>query len=334
MRGEQMEAGEQGIVQAKLAEPLLAGPGDRFIIRTLSPIRTIGGGMMVEPVSHRIRRNQPDILPDLAERAEAVREEQRFVEYCVRNADELATPEADLARRAKVPAERLPDVLEQLIREQKVIRLAGGLCIHRETAEEVGRRLLGMVGDFHRESPPSPGMTAEQFHQASGLSKEVGDGMIELLESRGRLVRRNHRLALAEHRETFTEDQQQLLHQIEALFIKQPFKPPDLEEIAGHTGRPGEKVREGLKILAEHQHLVQVAPGLLFHRQAIDRARDVLVSYIHKQGKLESVKFKYLLDTTRKFAIPLLDYFDRTGVTRRQNNTRYLRQPRTPQLEG
>ena len=61
---------------------------------------------------------------------------------------------------------------------------------------------------------------------------------------------------------------------------------------------------------------------LLFHREAIDRAREILPAHF-KEGRLESVQFKYLLDTTRKFALPLLDYFDRIGVTRRVGNTRF-----------
>ena len=64
---------------------------------------------------------------------------------------------------------------------------------------------------------------------------------------------------------------------------------------------------------------------LLFHREAVEEARRTLISYIKEHGGLESVKFKYLLDTTRKFAIPLLDYFDRIGVTRRAGYTRYLK---------
>ena len=60
------------------------------------------------------------------------------------------------------------------------------------------------------------------------------------------------------------------------------------------------------------------------HREAVDRARDLLISFIGKEGRLESVKFKYLLDTSRKYALPLLDYFDRAGVTRRVGHTRYL----------
>jgi len=72
---------------------------------------------------------------------------------------------------------------------------------------------------------------------------------------------------------------------------------------------------------------VQVAEGLLFHCEAVDRAREILVDFLRQEGRLESVRFKYLLDTTRKFAIPLLDYFDKIGVTRRSGNTRYLKTP-------
>jgi len=65
----------------------------------------------------------------------------------------------------------------------------------------------------------------------------------------------------------------------------------------------------------------------VFHRDAVERAGQALRSHIEREGRLESVEFKYLLDTTRKFAIPLLDYFDRVGVIRRVGNTRYLKTP-------
>ena len=67
-----------------------------------------------------------------------------------------------------------------------------------------------------------------------------------------------------------------------------------------------------------------VGEGLLFHQEPIEQARRLLVEHIQKEGRLESVEFKYLLDTTRKFALPLLDYFDRTGLLRRAGNTRFL----------
>ena len=104
-----------------------------------------------------------------------------------------------------------------------------------------------------------------------------------------------------------------------------PFNTPGYDEVVKHAGVYLEKIRNILKILIEQEQLVRIDRDLLFHRDAVERARETLVTYITKQGCLESVKFKYLLDTTRKYAIPLLDYFDRIGVTRRSGYTRYLR---------
>jgi len=86
-------------------------------------------------------------------------------------------------------------------------------------------------------------------------------------------------------------------------------------------------VQKILQILIEQERLVRVEKDLLFHSEAVEKARQLLISFIKKEGQLESVKFKYLIDTTRKFAIPLLDYFDRIGLTRRAGYTRYLKNP-------
>jgi len=76
--------------------------------------------------------------------------------------------------------------------------------------------------------------------------------------------------------------------------------------------------------MLEQDRLIRIENDLLFHAEAVERARGILISFIKEEGSLESVKFKYLLDTSRKFAIPLLDYFDRIRVTRSIGRTRYL----------
>ncbi|MHC4489264.1 MAG: SelB domain-containing protein, partial [Planctomycetota bacterium] len=144
-----------------------------------------------------------------------------------------------------------------------------------------------------------------------------------------KLVERKHRLALPKHSETFSEDEQKLLENVESLFRDRPFNPPKCEEVLEHTAATPEKVQKILRILIEQERLIEVENNLLFHAEAIGRAKEILVSFINKEGRLESVKFKYLLNTTRKFAIPLLDYFDCIGVTRRAGYTRYLKTPTT-----
>lgn len=330
MEGNLVQPGDQCLVQIRTEIPLVAAPADHFILRALSPVQTIGGGMIVEAVPKRLKRNRPHVHQDLKQRAEAVRMAsrdggQQFVEYCVRQADGLAARENELAARAKVPRARLKEILQELTGRKTLVQLPSGLYVHRDTAAEAGGRVLQIVRDYHRSSPESPGLTLEQLRQAAQLDRTVLDGLIGLLKSDGRLVLRNQRLAAAEHQATFKQEDTRHLEAIESLFRETGFHPPGVEEIVDKTSAAAKVVESLLKILVEHERLVQVAEGVLFHRQAVEQARELLVAHIQKEGRLESVQFKYLLDTTRKFAIPMLDYFDRVGVTRRSGNTRYLK---------
>ncbi|MHC5035445.1 MAG: SelB domain-containing protein, partial [Planctomycetota bacterium] len=184
---------------------------------------------------------------------------------------------------------------------------------------------LAVVRNHHDESPQSPGIGPSRLRKAAGLPKVVFDSLIgQLLES-GELCRAGDRLALPGHAVSFDEEERECLDAVESLFRAAGFKPPGRSDAAERVGRPGKRVEWALATLLENGQLVEVAEGLLFHRDAVERAKQALVSHISAEGKLESVKFKYLLDTTRKYAIPLLDYFDRVGVTSRVGHTRYLK---------
>jgi len=357
-------AGSECLVQIILNEPVVAAPRDRFILRTLSPVQTIGGGMIVEALSKKLKRKHPQTVQDVKDRAQAVLTDKDFAEYCIKTAEAFAVNETELSIRTKILPERLKAIIAELVQQDKVLYLDSKLYIHTETADNVQKQLLNIVSDFHHSKPESPGLSIEQLLDArcrmldarreSSIeyreSRIVFDSILRLLISQGKLVERKHRLALSEHRETFSEDEQKLLQSVESLFADRPFNPPKYEEVIEHTAAAPEKVHKILQILIEQERLVRVAQhqlsggerakhkpgfhpddsaaigaGLLFHSEAIEQARQILVSFINKEGRLESVKFKYLLDTTRKFAIPLLDYFDRVGVTRREGYTRYLK---------
>ncbi len=327
LEGSSIAADRECLIQVRLNRPqrIVAAPRDRFILRSLSPVQTIGGGMIIEALAKKLKRSDERILQDALDRAKAVVTERDFVEYCIKTAEDFAAGENEVSVRAKMLPGPLKEILAGLVDGGEVLNLSPKLFIHRDTCRDVQQKLLDIVGDFHRSKPESPGLSTEQLHEASRLKKEVFDGLVEMLVSQGKLVERKHRLALPEHQETFSDDEQKMLRSIESLFKTRPFNPPKYEEVAEHTRTDHERIRKILKILIEQEQLVRVDKDLLFHREAVERAREALVTYITEQDGLESVKFKYLLDTTRKFAIPLLDYFDRIGVTRRVGYTRLLK---------
>ena len=323
LHGNHMQGGAEGLIQIRAKTPVVAGPGDHFILRTPSPVRTIGGGLIVEAVSQRMKGSRPNVSEDLQARAEATKDPCRFVEYCVRRAESPAVGEPALAVRTKIPHGRLQQILADLTVRQSIVSLPTKLYIHRDTLAELAGRILDLVGRFHRESPESPGLPLEQLRRSLPIDKPVLDELLARLKTENRLTERNGRLALPEHRSTFRDEEAKLLEAVESLFREQLFSPPGVDEIVRQSRAMPEKVDRALKLLREHGRLIQVEKGLLFHCEALDRAREMLVAHLAKEGRLESVDFKYLLGTTRKFALPLLDYLDRLGITRRVGNTRF-----------
>ena len=251
--------------------------------------------------------------------------EKDFVEYCVKTAENLVAGETELSLRAKVLPEPLKKILAELVGENKVLNLSSKLYIHSDNFARGRQQLLNIVSDFHRSRPESPGINIRQFYETSQLRKDVFDGIVKLLLSHGELVERKQCLALPEHHEEFSDEEQKLLKTVESLFTQRLFNPPKYEEVVEYAAAIPDTVRKILRILIEQKRLVEVEKNLLFHDEAVEQARRILTSFINEHGRLESVKFKYLLNTTRKFALPLLDYFDRIGVTRRDGNTRYLK---------
>lgn len=325
MQGEQIAAGGDYLVQIRTRLPVVAGPGDHFIIRSLSPVRTIGGGTIIESLQKRLKRNRPAVNDDLQRRAEAVGKETTFVEYCVRTAAALAVGEADLAIRTKTPRERLPRILADLVERKRLVSLGSSLYIHVDTLAEATAGLLAALTSFHQTWPESPGMTVEQLRDALKIDRAVLRALVGRLKDHGQLVEQDSRLALAQHQASFGADAERL-EAIESWFRDDAFRPPSPDDISRKFRIDQLAAKRLLGILREHGRLLAVG-SLLFHRQAVERALELVVEHITKEGKLESVDFKYLLDTSRKFAIPLLDHLDRSGKIRRVGNTRYLKTP-------
>jgi len=324
MEGDRLSPGQAALVQLRLKTPVVAATNDRFIIRTLSPVNTAGGGRVIEALGGKLRRTHPGLLEDIKERADAVTDNVPFTEYCIRTAPNNAANVTQLSRRTKIQSPRLTPIIENLKNEAKILELAPGLYIHAETATRLEARLLQKIADFHRQSPQSPGLPPTDLLEASALEKPVFDALIARLLADKKLAERKNCLALPSHMETFSSEEQKLLDGIETLFRNRPFNPPSIDELTKATAAAPDKVKNALQILRQHGRIIWIEGDLLFHTDAVEEAKRRLIEYIKTNGPLESVKFKYLLDTSRKFAIPLLDYFDKIRLTRRQGYTRHL----------
>lgn len=327
LEGNTATASQETFVQIRTDAPIVAAPTDRYIIRALSPVRTIGGGMVIESCPHKIKRTQPGLLDSLRRRGEAILDLDAFILDCLLTAPDHAASTKELAVCVKQHPARVTEILKPHLAAARVLRLSADLLMHAAVCEQLIQTLLQAVRRFHAQQPQSAGIEKEALATQSGLTKPVFEGVLGRLLEENRLTVRKDRLADPAHSEQFDPAQQALLQQVEALFLRQLFSPPKLEEAAAALRLPMPDVARTIRLLIEQKRLVRVEQDMLFAAKALDLAKQRIIDHINGpgQGRLESVDFKYLIDTTRKYALPLLDYMDKINLTRRLGNTRYLK---------
>jgi selenocysteine-specific elongation factor len=322
---DQAPVGDEALVQIWLNEPVVAGPRDPFIVRDLSPARTMGGGTIVEPIPAKLRRSKAEVIEQCRRLAKAVKNNKDFVEYCVETPKGIVANESELAFRVKLRIEQLKPILEELVERGKVKALSTKVYIHTRTLESVRDSIVSILRKYHSGNPDKTGLGLAPLAEASGLKQDILAAILDLLVKEGVVGRVKEQLALPGFKPIFSEKQKSMMEAVESAYKKRLFNPPLIEEAAILAGISQKDLHNTLRMLVGQNSLVEIEKGLFFHHDAIEQAKARISGFIKEQGKLESVKFKYILDTTRKYAIPLLDYFDRTGLTYRQGYTRYLR---------
>ena len=327
MQSEKLQQGQQDLVQIRLNAPLIAGPKDRFIIRTISPAVTIGGGMIVEAIEKKLKRSDPAIVQDVRQRADAVKTDKDFLAYCIKRAPGYVANTQQLSQRTKIAPALIPALIEELLQQHDIIQLQENQYVHSQVIKEIGAQLLTHVEQFHRREPQSPGVPKDELARTLSITERLLDRIVSDLISQGTVTETNQRLALPDHQSEVPRELRDLLDKVEDTFRRKGFAPPGFSEVSQSLQLDSKQLQKLANLLVEHGRLVPVADNLFFHIDAVERGRKILIEYLQKEKKLESVKFKYLIDTTRKFALPLLDYFDRIGLTRRVGYTRYLQNP-------
>ena len=314
-------------LQVRTHSPLVAAPGDRFILRSLSPMRTVGGGRILQAMPSRLRYAHGQ-GPAYAEAlAKALRDEKTFVAFAVDLAPSGAARLKDIATFAKQTPEQVRSVLSQLQQTQDIVALSADLYMSHSTLSALIGRMTEALTEFHDACPELPGMEPMALAERLGLDKGVFAAVLEVALKQGAVVRRAERLALPVHTETCDPALAKRLTQVEQAFLDNLFAPPSVDVLAAQTRLSAAQLNAAIRILIEQKKLVPVERTLFFHVRAVEQAKGRIAEHIHGPGagRLESVAFKYLIDTTRKYAIPLLDYMDKIGFTRRLGNTRYLK---------
>ena len=321
--------GESGFAQLRLESPVVALPTERFIIRSYSPSRTVAGGRVLDPFALKHRGREAGLqharLASLSEADEAAQ-----LAYFVETGGERGVRRADLAARTGWRDTLLEQSASEAIRRGAVVEV-DGVFISRASFDALARLAIIEVEAFHKREPLSRGSSRETLRERhfAHAAPEVFRAVISHLEKEGALYSEKDIIRAASHSLSLSSADTALRDQLEQLYRTAALEPPTFDEallnVAGVPDR--EHGRKILQLLIEGGLLVQVNGDLFFHRAALELLKERLAEYgsRHEPERLIDVaSFKEMASISRKYAIPLLEYFDRERVTRRAGDKRII----------
>ncbi len=317
----------RGLVQLVLDEPVVALSGDRFIVRDQTNVRTLGGGVVLNPLGRRNRkpldayRKNLDALGAVAGPSS--------IEALLNLQEALALTPSRIAQLLNLP---IADV-DAALKDPRFVKLSMGDEEGYTTANkwtELKAFALAALTKHHAAEPLSPGLEMEALR--SRLPYDIGArnyrALADRLARETDIVREESTLRLKNHRVKLGESDGKLVARIEEELRKAGFQPPELKQLAEALKLPPAeigKLRSVLSALEREGKVVKVATDLYFARTSFDAARAHLTDYLQKHPAITAGAYRDLLGASRKFAIALLDYFDHSGVTTRVGDARKLR---------
>lgn len=318
-----LEPGQRALVQFRLDEPVVAAPGDRFIVRVQSPMLTIGGGRILGCSDTRLRASRASILEDLGEREARLGDPEAFLEYAARRSPGKAATARELDLAVALGTEPTRAIVSRLQAEGRLLRLGESeRLIHRDTVEELAQAALKRIAEHHRENPLVLGIEHPALRGLLELDAELFELCLGSLLRDGKVQEENQLLRLPSHSVRLSPGQQKLLESLGKLFLSDRFNTPGRDQIPAKLGRPAAEIEPVLRLLLQSGRVVELKDGILLHHEAVAQAAELARQVLAEKGELTPGDVRDRLGTSRKYIIPLLEHLDELGVTVRDGNRR------------
>jgi selenocysteine-specific elongation factor len=322
----ELAPGQTALAHLVLQDEMVLVTGERFIVRQFSPVTTIGGGVVVDPLARRplsrdtgrvkfletLRDGSHDeVLAAMVERAPMG---LRYEEIAVHT----GWRETEIRETISV------------LSSSKVVQNIGDerpLLIRSSIFESLRSAISEKIERFQRENPLSPGITREELRSSIGrrVKPEVFRAALAELIAQKKLEVQGEIVKRAGSGITLLPDEQAAKGKIEAAFLAGGLAVPSVKDVLAGLSVEAKRAEKLLHILLREKSLIRVSPDLIFHQAALTHLKERLLTYKTSRGERISVPaFKDLTGITRKYAIPLLEYLDRERVTRRTGDERVI----------
>jgi selenocysteine-specific elongation factor len=327
LEGDVLKPGETQFAQLRLKNPVLLLPGDYFIVRTYSPQTTVGGGVVLDPAPPRRRRRSAEALELLSALQEG--DDPERVRLLVRQSLLSGITFEEIGIRSGLPAKRLESALSGLLSHGIIVQMVREprIFLGRDALDSLKSLLLGEIEAYLRNNPLKDGIGKEELRTRLPRRSDVRffGPVLTALEKDGKVMAERELVKLPGHKAAAVGGSVELQARIEAAFMKGGFEPPTLKELS-NTFRCGEKeILELVNLLIREGRIVKIKGDVYYAPEPLSQIREKLVALLKEKREITPPEFREVTGLSRKFMIPLLEFFDQEKVTIRVGDKRLLR---------
>ena len=321
-----LRPGETRPCQVVFAEPVAALFGDRFVVRSFSPLQTVGGGRVLHPLAPRRSRRRTDPL-SIAALADAEDAERVRMHLAMAGAQGVSL--ARLRVVTDIEGRALSAILGRLSSAHEVVCYDRDqqIYVHGEVMTRSAEDLLETVRAFHRENPQRRGVAKSVLASGWGrlLPAKLFHLVVEKLKRQGAVEYDQDLLWLPGHSSSLSEASRDVSQEVLDLLRSSGLMPPLVKEMAERFATSDKELLKVLTFLQEQGEVTKVQEGMFMSSEALNGLKERVAVFFRKNEEMRPADFKELSGVSRKFAIPLLELLDRERLTMRVGEVRKAR---------
>lgn len=325
---EDVEPGAKASAQVVLESPIVAMARDRFVIRSYSPVTTIGGGMIVDPLPKKHKRNSEKVNHEIDLLHDGTDTERAAIIIERSGIEGIGISELEM--RTGVYQNILKDILGTLSSKKQVVVLDvdESRIISFSIYQNLQGRILLEMRAYHERYPLKEGVSKEELRSTAGqfARPRLFNMAVRELEKRGEIVVERENIRLSGHRVDLKGELEDIRSKIAEIYMDAGLTPPSIKELMEKFAGQRSLAESVINVMLKEGSLIKINEDLYFHKEVLTRLREDYKSLLVRDGKATPASMKELTGLSRKFIIPLMEYFDITKLTIRAGDHRILRE--------
>ena len=322
---EALQPGESCYAQLRMTEEIATKPGDRFVIRFFSPLETIGGGVVLDDCPRRHKRNDPHVLDILAIK-EGGSGDQKLMQTVAEYGHGLPTLEK-LAAQLNRDMEDLKEELDALCQGGKLLEPLPGRYLAGSVFDKLWDTCRGLLEQYHKQNPLHAGMKVAELRQKlfKATDQAIADAILASMALEGKIKAVADRYALADFSVHLTKRQNNIREKLLQIYRKAGLEVPGLDEVyADFPANEQNDCKQVVESMVSGGDLVLLTPHLCIHRQVYDDICRKTKDFMAEHPELTLAEFRDLLGTSRKYALAVLEYYDKNKILKKDGDIRRM----------